>query len=88
MIKNYIFSLLIKHSSLFEQYSDYLAEMAELTSDSNILLILLNIYENKSDKEKQRFILHRLLKLQPKNSNIKVKLAKLYLEEGKIGEAE
>lgn len=28
IIKNYIFSLLIKHSSLFEQYSDYLSEMA------------------------------------------------------------
>jgi hypothetical protein len=25
IIKNYIFSLLIKHSSLFEQYSDYLS---------------------------------------------------------------
>lgn len=25
VIKNYIFSLLIKHSSLFEQYSDYLS---------------------------------------------------------------
>lgn len=88
IIKNYIFSLLIKHSSLFEQYSDYLAEMAELTSDSNILQILLNIYENKEDREKQRFILLRLLKLHPKNSNVKVKLAKLYLSENKIDEAE
>lgn len=88
IIKNYIFSLLIKHSSLFEQYSDYLAEMAELTSDSNILQILLNIYENKDDREKQRYILLRLLKLQPKNSNIKVKLAKLYLSEGRIADAE
>jgi signal recognition particle subunit SRP72 len=88
IIKNYIFSLLIKHSSLFEQYSDYLAEMAELTSDSNVLHILLNIYENKDDKEKQRYILLRLLKLQPKNSSIKVKLAKLFLAEGKVAEAE
>lgn len=88
IIKNYIFSLLIKHSSLFEQYSDYLAEMAELTSDSNVLQILLNIYENKDDREKQRYILLRLLKLQPKNSNIKVKLAKLYLSEGRIADAE
>lgn len=44
IIKNFIFSLLIKHSSLFEQYNDYLSEMAELTTDSNILQILLNIY--------------------------------------------
>lgn len=88
IIKNYIFSLLIKHSSLFEQYSDYLAEMAGLTKDSSILFILLNIYENKADREKQRFILLKLLEVQPKNSNVKVKLAKLYLEEGKIDEAE
>jgi len=79
VIKTYIFSLLIKNSTLFEQYSDYLAEMAELTADSNILLILLNVYENKADLDKQRYILLRLLKLQPKNSAIKVKLAKLYL---------
>lgn len=64
---------------MFEQYSDYLAEMAELTTDSNILQILLNVYENKADIEKQRYILLRLLKLHPKNSNVKVKLAKLYL---------
>lgn len=88
IIKNYIFSLLIKHSSLFEQYSDSLAEMAGLTSDSNILHILLNIYENKDDRDKQRYILLRLLELQPKNSNIKVKLAKLYLTEGRIADAE
>jgi signal recognition particle subunit SRP72 len=62
--------------------------MAGLTKDSSILLILLNIYENKADREKQRFILLRLLEVQPKNSNVKVKLAKLYLEEGKIDEAE
>jgi len=79
MIKNFIFSLLIKHSSLFESYGDYLSEMAELTTDTNILYILLNIYENKQDKEKQRFILLRLLKIQPKNSQVKVKLAKIYL---------
>lgn len=62
--------------------------MAELTSDSNVLQILLNIYENKDDRDKQRFILLRLLKLQPKNSNIKVKLAKLYLSEGRVADAE
>jgi hypothetical protein len=61
--------------------------MAGLTKDSSILFILLNIYENKADREKQRFILLRLLEVQPKNSNVKVKLAKLYLEEGKIDEA-
>jgi signal recognition particle subunit SRP72 len=88
VIKNYIFSLLIKHSSLFEQYSDYLAEMAELTTDSNILSILLNLYENKADLEKQRFILLRLLKLQPKLASVKVKLAKIYLAEHKTAEAE
>lgn len=73
---------------MFEIYSDYLSEMAELTNDSNILHILLNIYENKQDKEKQRFILLRLLKIQPKNSQVKVKLAKIYLEEGKMNDAE
>lgn len=62
--------------------------MAELTTDTNILYILLNIYENKQDKEKQRFILLRLLKIQPKNSQVKVKLAKIYLEEGKLNDAE
>ena len=44
IIKNYLFSLLIKHSTLFEQYSDYLEEMAGKTNDTNILQILLNIY--------------------------------------------
>jgi hypothetical protein len=61
--------------------------MAELTTDTNILYILLNIYENKQDKEKQRFVLLRLLKIQPKNSQVKVKLAKIYLEEGKLNDA-
>lgn len=59
-----------------------------MTTDTNILYILLNIYENKQDKEKQRFILLRLLKIQPKNSQVKVKLAKIYLEEGKLNDAE
>ena len=88
IIKNFIFSLLIKHSSLFELYNDYLSEMAELTTDSNILHILLNIYENKEDLEKQKFILLRLIKISPKHAQAKVKLAKLYLLENKINEAE
>lgn len=61
--------------------------MAELTTDSNILQILLNIYENKEDKEKQQFILLRLLKLSPKNLQAKVKLAKLYLESNNVSQA-
>ena len=79
--------MLIKHSSLFEQYSDYLSEMAELTSDTKILQILLNIYENKHDIDKQKYILLKLLKLQPKSSAIKIKLAKIYLNEFKLDEA-
>jgi len=53
--------------------------MAELTSDAKILQILLNIYENKTDIEKQKLILLKLLKLQPKNAAMKIKLAKIYL---------
>jgi hypothetical protein len=53
--------------------------MADLTSDSKILQILLNIYENKNDIEKQKLILLKLLKIQPKNLSIKIKLGKIYL---------
>lgn len=88
MIKKFLFSLLIKHSTLFEQYSDYLSEMAEMTKDANILQILLNIYENKKDLDKQKSILSRLLSLQPKDQQVKVKLANIFLEENKIDEAE
>ena len=88
MIKKFLFSLLIKHSTLFEQYSEYLSEMAELTKDAGILHILLNIYENKKDVDKQKSILMRLLSLQPKDPQIKVKLANIYLEENRLDEAE
>jgi signal recognition particle subunit SRP72 len=88
VIKNYIFSLLIKHSALFEQYSDYLAEMAEATSDPNILRLLLNIYENKQDLQKQQFLLQRLLTLQSKDPQLKVKLARIYLDQQRVEEAE
>lgn len=79
VIKSFLFSLLLKHSTLFEQYSDYLAQMAELTSDASILHILLSIYQNKGDQEKQKFILLRLLKLSPKDPHVKIQLAELYL---------
>ena len=88
IIKKFLFSLLIKHSALFEQYSDYLSEMAELTKDSSILNILLDIYENKKDTDKQKTILTRLLSLQPKDPQVKVKMGELYLQEGRVEEAE
>ena len=62
--------------------------MAELTSDAKILQILLNIYENKTDIEKQKLILLKLLKLQPKNAAMKIKLGKIYLNLSKLDDAE
>lgn len=62
--------------------------MAELTSDSNILHILLSIYQNKNDLEKQKFILLRLLKLSPKDLEVKTQLAQLYLNLGNVDQAE
>ena len=59
-----------------------------MTKDANILQILLNIYENKKDLDKQKSILSRLLSLQPKDQQVKVKLANIFLEENKIDEAE
>ena len=55
--------------------------MAEMTNDSNILHILLNIYENKQDLARQKQLLIRLQTLQPKEPQVKVKLAKIYLSE-------
>ena len=59
-----------------------------MTKDASILSILLNIYENKKDLEKQKSILTKLLSLQPKDPQIKVKIANIYLEENRIQEAE
>jgi len=55
-----------------------------MTKDASILNILLNIYENKKDLEKQKSILTKLLSLQPKDPQIKVKIANIYLEENRI----
>lgn len=88
MIKNYIFSLLVQKPVLFDQYSEYLSELVAMTNDHAILSLLLRVYESKDDIIKQKAILSKLLLLQPKDSNSKVKLAKLYLKEGNISEAE
>ena len=61
--------------------------MAGKTNDTNILHILLNIYENKQDASKQKALLLRLSTLAPKDSQVKVKLANIYLLEQKLDQA-
>jgi hypothetical protein len=59
-----------------------------MTNDFHILQILLNVYTNKGNTEKQRHILNKLHKLQPKNVMVRVNMANNFLKEGQIAEAE
>ena len=79
ILKNYIFSLLIKDQMMFDEYSSYLEELASNSNEINILEILLKLYENKGDMNKQKNILNRILQINPKNIPNKVKLAEIYL---------
>jgi hypothetical protein len=45
------------------------------TSDIKILDILLKLYENKKDFAKQEAVLTKILKINPKDVNNKVKMA-------------
>ena len=87
-IKNYIFSLLIRDESLFEQYSQYLDELIQNSTETPLLEVLLKLYESKGDLPKQKLILSRILQINPKNTVARVGLASQYLEEGKVEEAE
>ena len=88
ILKNYIFSLLIKDQMMFDEYSSYLEELASNSNEINILEILLKLYENKGDMNKQKNILNRILQINPKNIPNKVKLAEIYLNEGTIEKTE
>ena len=45
--------------------------------------MLLSIYESKGEVEKQKDILEKCYKLSPKNTSVRVKLAEIYLKEGR-----
>jgi hypothetical protein len=83
-VKNYIFSLLIKSPDLFEQYHEYLSELLEKTSDIKTLDTLYRLYENKQNIVKQEIILTKILKINPKDSDAKVKLAEIFINNGKV----
>ena len=87
-IKNFVFSLLIQDQNLFEQYSVYLEELIQKSTETEILQVLLKLYQSKGDQDKQFLVLKRILEINPKNSVAKVGLAEQYLIEGKFEEAE
>lgn len=60
---------------MFEIYHEYLSELLEKTTDFKILDILLKLYENKQDLTKQEAILNKILQINSKDFNAKVKLA-------------
>jgi signal recognition particle subunit SRP72 len=86
--KNYIFSLLIKDSNLFEQYSGYLDGLIQKSTEVKILEILLKLYKNKKDKGKLMAIYNRMLLINPKNTSARVGLAEIYMEDKELAKAE
>lgn len=80
--------MLIKNSDLFEQYHEYLDELLEKTNDIKILDILLRLYESKEDLAKQEAVLNKILKINSKDVNSKVKMASIYLNSGQINKAQ
>lgn len=60
---------------MFEIYHEYLSQLLEKTTDFKILDILLKLYENKQDLVKQEAILNKILQINSKDFNAKVKLA-------------
>lgn len=86
--KNYVFSLLIRDTNLFSQYSDYLDDLIQKSKQIKTLEILLRLYENKQDKQKQILVYNRILEINPKNSVARVGLAQVYLDSMQIQKAE
>ncbi len=50
-----------------------------MTDDFHILQILLNVYTSKGNIQKQKHILNKLHKLQPKNVMVRVNMANNFL---------
>lgn len=65
-----------------------MAELLEKTTDFKILGILLKLYENKQDLTKQEAILNKILEINSKDFNAKVKLAEIFISKNKFEEAE
>lgn len=78
--KNYIFSLLIKDTKLFSEYSQYLNGLIQKSTEIKILETLLKLYQTKNDKGKQILIFNRMLEINSKNSLARVGLAEVYME--------
>lgn len=62
--------------------------MIAKTNDIKVLEILLKVYESKKNEEKQRFILEKILNTNPKNIMMKMKLARIYMNNCQFTEAE
>lgn len=69
---------------MFEIYHEYLSELLEKTTDFKILDILLKLYENKQDLTKQETILNKILQINAKDFNAKVKLAEICINRCKF----
>jgi lipopolysaccharide biosynthesis regulator YciM len=61
--------------------------MIAKTNDIKVLEILLKVYESKKNEEKQRFILEKILNTNPKNTMMKMKLARIYMNNCQFTEA-
>lgn len=73
---------------MFEIYHEYLSELLQKTTDFKILDILLKLYENKQDLAKQETILNKILQINSKDFNAKVKLAEIAINRGNFDQAE
>jgi len=73
---------------MFEIYHEYLSELLQKTTDFKILDILLKLYENKQDLAKQEAILNKILQINSKDLNAKVKLAEIAINRGNFDQAE
>lgn len=73
---------------MFEIYHEYLSELLQKTTDFKILDILLKLYENKQDLAKQEAILNKILQINSKDFNAKVKLAEIAINRGNFDQAE
>lgn len=73
---------------MFSQYSGYLDDLIQKSKEVKTLEILLKLYENKEDKQKQILVYNRILEVNSKNSAARVGLAQVYLENNDIEKAE